>query len=1770
MGCIFSWGNRTENRPAEALGFCGEINIDELNMRNKYKIISITKVGKSGDPKSIEVQRGVFNTHSLFDYLSQSLDEFAQEITIDLSRVGWINLSDWWAFTCILLGQIEKMPNLKIRLEFVAAPKFLIPYRDCADYFAGRTIAPEFSDDEYKDSYVVHRVLNFVKSIEGTASFENVSQGRIILTRLTRSETARSGWYRRNHDIERSVILPRTNIRAEEMCLKFANRNQVKQWQEAMANKRLPNAAIFQSSEFWRVLCHELARNVIEHAEGPGFLAGRVVLPKNDQWPIWCPDVYGQNTLDNLKFAKKHGFVELCISDSGLGIPNTIKMAYSNRYKERHRKYPSANEMSNQDLLKFVFDELGTSKETDYSWITDRHAMGHILLLIKKYDGILSICSGDAKITYCAVSAGSGKFKRCPNQLGYEPQETKILKNTIPGTHLQMLIPLTPERVKAITSGHAPSYLPNPSSFHIDYQHPVGPLVPLRDKLGALSMGVKGSDIKKFKEGIRGLARGLLRGGHPRNQLLVFDFGEVDWVPAQFETFLYLMQNVFLNRLVLFTQVPHDLAELINSYEDEDIPTYLPEAMQEDIQNRELEREFSEGKFLETYSALGALVLGLGPDRGEYLFGVRSNKLRNALLELIHGERQTIQGLCNAHGLDQYILSSILHNASDLFEVDDQNRWCSVFDINDLEIQRLRAITEHFDNVAQKCKAWRGILDNKSNSNQKTSKERFYLPSEYTVYTEFFESSRILARERYVLEVAERLIYRLCCGLENLNIKGKSLTLNDIDILACSTSPTVMLAEAIRRAWPSERYGKRPVVIDYGPSLFAGADAAKILNSNDSYFRAVVVQDLVDEGTLSKKLVKLIEDQSIEVLFAVSFIRFLGSSSSIKNKSHTFSPKDDWGTIHQVIYKPLHSMIGLPRPKKISRPKVQDWGVSNDCFDYVVDPRSLRPVPLTSLRLESGYSEERSLIKRDSHLKEFDMDQGTCRFFAGHFVYGQRHFNVVVDVRGILMGAIGAKIIVWLADLCCDYRERNAPWERKQNESLHGEVSVLLLPMRSQIHYILPELQIELAQRGKRVPHFFLDATSFGGGVETYYIPYQLQDQIYRATSAIKTIMEGQGTEKEKQEKVKEKKLRILLIDDAIFSGRTVQTILKSLSKHVLNITNSIYGKEVEYPEPIDWIRVFVILNQLPAAKSSIFHQLSLSSASTAFQFDEYAPFIGVPTFSAKDCPGCRKLERLEQLEHRVKEVGPIHIVHWIVERRKALAAINVEAPSFKPSNIKLPVSINLLSMPGGEASEYYMPKHADSAIWRFHELMYLSYPIRDVLESLKTTRKSGLDNPDFREEYSRFRLAVYDWCVENWHQVSLYHAESTIFDELKLEIQEGESIFIEVLYQLNTIIQHESTSNFVKWAIDQLAVGDSDRKKEATKTTLDLDTGLTLFFYALHGKNYNKSGLLEYLHHKQSSMIRKSSFLSILYLRLTQPRRKADPAWALNTIAEICFRGRTGKTAEDRRTSDHELLGYIVFDTARKPDDEESRRRLEGSICNFIAAVDNIQPYFDEDLLSDVVTAIHGVREWLRKPILQATQYTEPLVSLIQRMQDSFSWKKFSQCCHMPTNEFKAYLEKRLYELRNRNTTKEDETDVSHLKTVGSYKDIENNLYYDLQLNVNFDPEVAEWCLMTHIPRLRGFLSNVALEPAKKITSSGPSEIFFKKADKPQSILIEVLTRFGSAQESKNVVESSSKIGRSFDDMQLFGVEVSGPTIDTKCPDDGLRFSLVVPVGFK
>jgi hypothetical protein len=301
--------------------------------------------------------------------------------------------------------------------------------------------------------------------------------------------------------------------------------------------------------------------------------------------------------------------------------------------------------------------------------------------------------------------------------MGYEPQGTPPVTTYFPGAHLQIILPLTPftdpdelSEPRSVLSVSLPdTFLTQPNQVR-------GHLVPLREELGFPDAGIGREDQAKFRKACEKLSRKLLKRSMP--EPLVLDFSDLNWTPAQFETLLYLLQNVLQHRPTLLVEIDSQLAREVDELERQSAKTLLDVAhlSSSDGATGESFGEISERLFLETFSRVHAPVLGLDQNGRRFLFGVLEQEYKEPLLSLIDREA-SIEELCletyRGTRLKESTLRSILNRVNCLFEVapriSDRQLWRSVWDTQKLANEASRAMTRHFDEVVKRSNAWRGM-----------------------------------------------------------------------------------------------------------------------------------------------------------------------------------------------------------------------------------------------------------------------------------------------------------------------------------------------------------------------------------------------------------------------------------------------------------------------------------------------------------------------------------------------------------------------------------------------------------------------------------------------------------------------------------------------------------------------------------------------------------------------------------------------------------------------------------------------------------------------------------------------------------------------------------------------------------------------------------------------------------------------------------------------------------------------------------------------------
>ena len=1270
----------------------------------------------------------------------------------------------------------------------------------------------------------------------------------------------------------------------------------------------------------------------------------------------------------------------------------------------------------------------------DESWAVKRHALGRILHIVAKYGGALTLRSSATELKYIASAEG---FKRNRNGLGYKPNRIEKIEASLPGSHIQIILPLFPQ-IYVDNNLEPKSVYQNylPQTFVIDEKHVSGHLVPLLEFTGLSDFRVGSKDQKMFRTACIKLSEELFN-RHPRNEPLILDFSGINWIAPQFETFLFLTQNVLQNRLILIVEIDKTLARTVVDLENQAAETFLDD---------NLVGETSEKIFFETYSGVQNTVLGLDRDGKRYIFGLQDHSYEEALLSLIDNPR-SIKDITTEtfyhENLKESYFRTILTNDNPLFWLDKNNFWHCSWEPCQLQLQSSRVISLHFDELLNRTDAWWGRTQNDNvdiitieaglkNNLPKFIPKKFNLPWQEEWRDSFLESSKFLSRERYCDEVAQRLLFRL---QEGLRIKGRQL--EDVKVLASVTAPALLLSTAMCRWWPLP---KRPVVADLSFHILLGRPTH--LPSIVDIGGIVIVQDILERGVVSGNLISKLLEQSKELLCVISLLRFDKNAK----KTELTPINKGWEDVVEKDKIPRHAMIEMRGPQECEAPTEKD----DDSNLFWIEPRALHPMSYQTLRRDFEEGRDPYLRRRDQILPKFDDEKVGCLFAAGHYVYGPRHYQVAIDVREMLKGEIGKEIALWIADICEGNKHRKkAEWERKTGYNLKGDITFVLMPLHSQIHYLWPEISKILAQKGRRQVFSFLDATLFTGRKPTYRISAQLEQQINRA--ALDSI-----DAYNKNLLNHPKPLRILILDDAIASARSAETMLLGLTRRVKRVFEKAGANIDKYSKnllPIEWIRYFAILNQMGHANHTLWHNMTyVGEPSIPFVLEEYAPFMGVPLFDESDCPICHERERLKHTISQCMQSGAHTASEAARDYYIKLKPIAIDGPVFRNKNaIPLSEGIDVL---GIKSKKYfsspikYIPRHADTAIWRFYKLMHLSYPIEDILLALNKAwikHSDKLERESKTKEYERYRWAVFDWCFKNWSRVTASTARKLFVDCIKNEILKNTPLIDRILFGCSKISNDIYIKELLIYCIKTMERLEKDRiegirilDKDRIERIERLEVGLTVFFFSISVEYDEISSietdkslpLIDYF----ISELEKSSknlkdigntLLGNLLTRIKRPKSIASPAWALNALAEALLRGRDPKNAPAGR---HFLLPRLIDNIIRRSPNKEDVLLLEGSLSVFLAALDDILPYAYIAGMTPNATNVRDLCEkvlnWLKmlskeKVIRERPRELRDLNSELDLSGDFI--KGFNEIFHMDLLSLKGALEKEVGEY-NRN----------------------------------------------------------------------------------------------------------------------------------------------------
>lgn len=1100
-----------------------------------------------------------------------------------------------------------------------------------------------------------------------------------------------------------------------------------------------------------------------------------------------------------------------------------------------------------------------------------------------------------------------GGQRRMPNGLGYRPAASAP-NPKMRGTHLQLLLPLYAAVAPlALPDTEPPARRPAPDTHRGVHSVLLREYVPLSSVLNE-------AEHLALQKGCERIAREIaLR--VPAGARLVLSFEGLNWSAAEFETVLHFLESILQTRPALLAGLPSGLAHEVVQLEADSQRTHLSRHAAPRSLSRQQRAygELTQRRFLDNYQHVHSCVIGVDVDKRKYLFGVADSDARHALLTLLHTPASS-EGIVAQYGLAPGYVAAILNGANPAFERDDAGRWKASWTDVDIDAALEELARRGFDSMAVSANAW-------SRRRLAVGNPIFHLAWEKTWLHDFLEASRILSNDEYVDEIARRLIVRLESAL-----RATGRGLDDVSTLAALTSPAALLATALHRWWPLD---ERPSIADVGHYIGLGAGEASFAVTLGGGI--VIVQDVLDTLNRTNTVADRLSREGRDVLATVGMVRLI-----------------DAGVEPPVAPLDVIALFETQRPSVVTEPVLDEELRANT---FWIEPRTLQPFRFDALLrrysdVATANSEPAEALERDGQSVVY-----------GHYVYGRRHTDLTVDVQRVLEGPVGHQLAMWIADLCDDTATRVGPsWESVRGRELHHGVTAVLMPLHSQINYVWERAQSILARRGVAQQYFILDTTLFLTEEGAYQLPTPLRRQLM---TAARTAAKGAPATQ----------LRFLILDDAITSARTAETIIAALESAV----------EAERERPsdaapaIEWIRYFAVLNKLSEHRNRFWRELrTLGAHDTSFVFEFFVRCLGMHEDPAPQCYLCSTRDRLQQITRRA-DLYPGADTSWTASRLADLAPVPIDTANFRRHDAihfaEPFVIANRVDSPVATATT------VATAIWRFREMMEMAVPPRAVLKAMQ---RENWSNEPYASEAARYRYAVLSWLMRHWERVAADDATVLVADAIEMEIASETNYALQLLADAALLSGEPAIRKLVRALIDQLITAERSHVADIKRIT-SLDTAITTFFLALPehlieaeqtrerqtalsrdsqsrphndeidnsvrltGRGSQGSFLLRHLNASISDA-GNLTFSRNLLLRLSRPLRHADARWALTIVAESLYRSRE----ERDRSGAHRLLPYLLNEHYEYPEDDVTRSLLLGSASLFLAALKDLAPYTD------------------------------------------------------------------------------------------------------------------------------------------------------------------------------------------------------------------------------
>ena len=692
-----------------------------------------------------------------------------------------------------------------------------------------------------------------------------------------------------------------------------------------------------------------------------------------------------------IKAQKNVSFLLLTCVDTGIGIPKSLERVGS-KYK-------------NSEKLKFAFTPWSSTRRQKAD-LVEAHGLSQIIQLANTYDGYLFVESGNANLNWTREDGPIARDTGRP-----------LVNNS--GTRFEVLLPLlykNPQikrhRIHASLSNLNSSRATNieRSSIFISGE---------RKKLEDRHPG-SAIDAEKTINSVLEIADEIVK------PVIFLDFGHLDAVDRQFASSLLRkvrIKNstrgiVVINASDEFLVKANFLSTYDHNLSEKDIKDRVGEAPDT---WRQLDEELST---ILSRGASGSLPL-LTPVIGSKLenmcwLGLGSletnfrKAVESAIEYLILGIGESINFEDLRYRVERQLNSQIDHQSfrETLEKISRWNPW-----LLETADGMIRSILSPDDLIpSNKSTFVTGIVEKSKHQRQKPEEKFVYSLSWHKsgkrLRREYYQTWKQLSNKQNRMVCAEHLVYLLHSSI--------GVRIAEISCVVSATPSAGLLGREISNILGLPFFE--------APSFY---DVETFEWLPKVTGRALIVDDVLDTGELTKKLVEKLHVSGCEDGIVVTLIQ---NKDTAKNLTDI-----NWEII-------ASNQVSLGQVDDKEAEIVYDKGLY-----YEINPHTLNP------ELASNDS-KRHLMRFPEYEKERLAKLVNAKsIHFGHFVHGGHHFNVYMSLVNALKDPVcRIDITEWVAKCVRRYMER------KSKGSNNGK-QILVYPYSSPIYRILPLLQMQLS-----------------------------------------------------------------------------------------------------------------------------------------------------------------------------------------------------------------------------------------------------------------------------------------------------------------------------------------------------------------------------------------------------------------------------------------------------------------------------------------------------------------------------------------------------------------------------------------------------------------------------------------------------------------------------------------------------------------------------------